>query len=158
MVQRWTEAFRADFASRFVALLAGAFRELDSATVLSLLQPKLTFSHKEQEAAATRTTLVVKADGKPLNGYDLKRLQVCAQIRIVSDSLHDRSEYSLFFLAIWRAFESAYFGSLTKTNPVLPEQGKTDSSIQTSRLTQPSSGGRSHPCQSSLDDRSQHFN
>jgi N-acetyltransferase 10 len=80
----WTGAFQADFASRFLALLPAHFRDMEPAVVLSLLQPQLTFSHKDQEDATAQGALVNKVDGQPLNGYDLKRLQVCSVGNFVS--------------------------------------------------------------------------
>ena len=76
-MQTWVQAFNADFLGRCQALLPGSFRDMDVATVLSLLQPKLTFPQAEAEAAVSNGVSVTKQDGKPLDAYDLKRLQAC---------------------------------------------------------------------------------
>ena len=77
-VQTWLQAFNADFVSRLLALLPGSFRELDVATVLSLLQPKLSHPQADTDAAIEQGVGVTKQDGKPLDAYDLKRLQACS--------------------------------------------------------------------------------
>ena len=54
----------------------GAFRAFDPALVLSLLDPKLTWTEAESGAAVAAGVVVRRADGAPLSPYDLKRLQV----------------------------------------------------------------------------------
>ena len=75
-MQTWPQAFHGDFACRLLTLLSGAFRDMEPATALSLLQPKLGFSRKEVDQANERGVTVVKAGGQPFSAYDLKRLQV----------------------------------------------------------------------------------
>jgi N-acetyltransferase 10 len=76
LVQMWLEAFTDDFRARLLALLAGAFRTLEPATALSLLQPRLSFSQQEADAAVAGGVSVTRPAGEALTGYDLKRLQV----------------------------------------------------------------------------------
>lgn len=58
---------------------AGAFREFPPALVLSLLDPKLTWSEAESAEAVSAGVVVTKPGGAPLSPYDLKRLQVCRE-------------------------------------------------------------------------------
>lgn len=55
---------------------AGAFRDFSPALVLSLLDPKLTWSEAESAQAVASGVVVTKPGGAPLSPYDLKRLQV----------------------------------------------------------------------------------
>ena len=80
----WLEPFVSDFRTRFSSLLAGSFRDFGPALALSILDPKLRFNEEEAAAAmraasgVTSTTAsqkVIRADGHPLNAYDMKRLQ-----------------------------------------------------------------------------------
>lgn len=73
----WLQPFLHDFKTRFIALLAGAFRSFAPALALSILDPQLSFSDTEtQQSIQHGGTSVIKADGSPLSPYDLKRLQV----------------------------------------------------------------------------------
>lgn len=47
-----------------------------ASTVLSLLQPKLTFRQSATDGAIKKGVEVTKPDGRAMDGYDLKRLQV----------------------------------------------------------------------------------
>lgn len=75
----WLEPFVSDFRTRFSSLLAGSFRDFGPALALSILDPKLRFNEEEAAAvsgtASTASQKVVRADGHPLNAYDMKRLQ-----------------------------------------------------------------------------------
>lgn len=73
-VQTWPAAFHADFACRLLTLLSGAFRDMEPAVALSLLQPKLTFSRQETDRAKDGGVTIAKAGGQ-IGAYDLKRLQ-----------------------------------------------------------------------------------
>jgi N-acetyltransferase 10 len=73
----WLQPFVSDFKSRFIALLAGAFKEMPPALALSLLNPKLVFSEAQAAAGVQEGVLVTRGDGRQLSPYDLKRLQVC---------------------------------------------------------------------------------
>lgn len=79
-VQKWVAAFHADFARRLLAVLPGAFRTLEPATVLSLLQAKLSFPNAESEAAVERGVAVARVDGSPIDAHDLARLQARAVV------------------------------------------------------------------------------
>ena len=74
----WLQPFVADFKTRFLTLLAGSFRELAPALALSILDPKLTFSEAETQAAISAGINVLKGDGSALSPHDMKRLQVAA--------------------------------------------------------------------------------
>lgn len=77
----WLEPFVADFRTRFASLLGGSFREFGPALALSILDPKLRFGEEEAAAAAAGgvdAARVIRADGRPLNAYDMKRLQAYA--------------------------------------------------------------------------------
>ncbi|PRW57974.1 N-acetyltransferase 10 [Chlorella sorokiniana] len=74
----WLAPFVTDFRGRFMQLLGGAFRGFAPALVLSILDPKLTWSEAEQQAAVQQGVVVRKADGSGLSPYDLKRLQAYA--------------------------------------------------------------------------------
>jgi hypothetical protein len=63
-------------------LAAGAFRDFPPALVLSLLDPKLSWSEAESAAAVAEGVVVRKADGAPLSPFDLKRLQVCGCVGV----------------------------------------------------------------------------
>jgi len=54
------------------------------ALALSILDPKLSFSEEEVQAALRSDSKVLKADGNTLSTYDLKRLQVCPLPKIQS--------------------------------------------------------------------------
>jgi N-acetyltransferase 10 len=76
----WLEPFVSDFRTRFSSLLSGSFRDFGPALALSILDPKLRFNEEEAAAATaggatTATQKVIRADGHPLNAYDMKRLQ-----------------------------------------------------------------------------------
>lgn len=75
-IQAWVTELNKDFLERFAALLPGAFRDMPPATVLALLQPKLTYSTSEMEKCATAAPEVRKPSGQVLDAHDLKRLQV----------------------------------------------------------------------------------
>ena len=87
-MQSWLAAFGDDFKGRLLVLLSGAFRDLPPATTLSLLQPQLTFSAAEASKATEGGVTVVRQDGKPLNAYDLKRLQVCASALVIALAMY----------------------------------------------------------------------
>jgi N-acetyltransferase 10 len=75
----WLQPFVSDFKSRFIALLAGAFKSMSPALALSILNPKLVFSEAEASAGVQQGVMVTRGDGRQLSPYDLKRLQVrCA--------------------------------------------------------------------------------
>ena len=77
----WLEPFVSDFRTRFASLLGGSFREFSPALVLSILDPKLRFGEEEAAAAAAggvEKARVIRADGRPMNAYDMKRLQAYA--------------------------------------------------------------------------------
>lgn len=77
----WLEPFVADFRTRFASLLGGSFREFGPALALSILDPKLRFGEEEAAAAAAggvEAARVIRADGRPMNAYDMKRLQAYA--------------------------------------------------------------------------------
>ncbi|KAL4434095.1 hypothetical protein ABPG75_000536 [Micractinium tetrahymenae] len=71
----WLDPFVQDFRARFMTLLAGAFRDFSPALVLSLLDPKLSWSEAESAEAVASGVVVAKPGGAPLSPYDLKRLQ-----------------------------------------------------------------------------------
>jgi N-acetyltransferase 10 len=83
----WLEPFVSDFRTRFASLLAGSFRDFGPALALSILDPKLRFNEEEALAATAgggsgtsgsataASQKVIRADGHPLNAYDMKRLQ-----------------------------------------------------------------------------------
>ncbi|KAK9824701.1 hypothetical protein WJX72_012506 [[Myrmecia] bisecta] len=71
----WLDPFVGDFKVRFMALLAGAFRNFTPAMALSILDPKLDFSEAETQASVQSGAVALKADSSPLSPYDLKRLQ-----------------------------------------------------------------------------------
>lgn len=56
----------------------GAFRDFAPALVLSILDPKLSWSEAESAAAVAAGVVVRKGDGSGLSPYDLKRLQASA--------------------------------------------------------------------------------
>lgn len=70
----------APFVSAPRRLPAGAFREFAPAVVLSILDPKLTWSEAESAAAVAAGVVVHKPGGEGLSPYDLKRLQVGAAV------------------------------------------------------------------------------
>ena len=72
----WLDPFVQDFRTRFLTLLAGAFRGFAPALALSVLDPQLTFSEAQAEGGVKEGVTITKADGSPLSAYDLKRLQV----------------------------------------------------------------------------------
>jgi N-acetyltransferase 10 len=72
----WLQPFVSDFKSRFISLLAGAFKGMAPALALSLLNPKLVFSDTEASAGVQQGVMVTRGDGRQLSPYDLKRLQV----------------------------------------------------------------------------------
>jgi N-acetyltransferase 10 len=83
----WLEPFVSDFRTRFTSLLAGSFRDFGPALALSILDPKLRYNEEEAAAATAAggggggasgsktSQRVIRADGHPLNAYDMKRLQ-----------------------------------------------------------------------------------
>ena len=97
----WLDPFVADFRTRFMSLLGGAFRSFHPALALSILDPKLRFSdddssvsQKSVQAATSyaagrsvddtsngsvsTSALVCHGDGSPLTPHDMKRLQAYA--------------------------------------------------------------------------------
>jgi tRNA(Met) C34 N-acetyltransferase TmcA len=72
----WLQPFVSDFKSRFIALLAGAFKSMSPALALSILNPKLVFSEAEASTGVRQGVMVTRGDGRQLSPYDLKRLQV----------------------------------------------------------------------------------
>ncbi|KAG2483803.1 hypothetical protein HYH03_017326 [Edaphochlamys debaryana] len=88
----WLAPFVADFKGRFVSLLAGAFREMPAALALSILDPQLTWSEAEGQRASAEGVTIVRADGSPVDAYDLKRLQAyCSSLvdyHLILDLLH----------------------------------------------------------------------
>jgi N-acetyltransferase 10 len=72
----WLQPFLQDFRTRFLTLLAGAYKVFAPALALSILDPKLSFSETEIQTALKAGSKVLKADGNSLSTYDLKRLQV----------------------------------------------------------------------------------
>lgn len=73
----WLQPFVSDFKSRFIALLAGAFKGMSPALALSIINPKLVFSEGEASTGLQQGVMVTRGDGRLLSPYDLKRLQVC---------------------------------------------------------------------------------
>ena len=55
---------------------AGAFRDFPPALVLSLLEPRLSWSEQEVAASVEAGVEVARVDGRPFTPHDLKRLQV----------------------------------------------------------------------------------
>ena len=72
----WLAPFVHDFRTRFLSLLAGAFRSFAPALALSILDPQLTFSEAQTQSGVSAAQVIRKADGSALSAYDLKRLQV----------------------------------------------------------------------------------
>ena len=72
----WLDPFVHDFRTRFLSLLAGAFRDFAPALALSILDPQLTFSEAQTQSGVSAAQIIRKADGSALSAYDLKRLQV----------------------------------------------------------------------------------
>lgn len=75
----WLGPFVHDFRTRFLTLLAGAFRGFAPALALSILDPQLSFSEAQVETGVTAGQSITKADGSVVSAYDLKRLQVQLQ-------------------------------------------------------------------------------
>ncbi|KAK3254391.1 hypothetical protein CYMTET_36392, partial [Cymbomonas tetramitiformis] len=78
--QGWLDSFVSDFRVRLMAMLGAAFRNMETATALSLLDPKIQFADEETAAAvakgsAAADTACLRSDGVPLNPHDLRRLQ-----------------------------------------------------------------------------------
>ncbi|KAL3153398.1 hypothetical protein ABBQ38_011736 [Trebouxia sp. C0009 RCD-2024] len=71
----WLHPFVHDFRTRFLTLLAGAFRGFAPALALSILDPQLTFSETQTQSGLSEAQSIRKADGSALSAYDLKRLQ-----------------------------------------------------------------------------------
>lgn len=71
----WLGPFVHDFRTRFLTLLAGAFRGFAPALALSILDPQLSFSEAQVETGVTAGQSITKADGSVVSAYDLKRLQ-----------------------------------------------------------------------------------
>ncbi|KAK2080542.1 hypothetical protein QBZ16_000395 [Prototheca wickerhamii] len=74
----WVAPFVRDFRARFACLLAGAFRELPPALALSIVDPRLSWSAGEVDAAVARGLRAAKSDGAAFSPFDLKRLQAYA--------------------------------------------------------------------------------
>ena len=72
----WLDPFLHDFRTRFLTLLAGAFRGFAPALALSILDPQLTFSEAQIQTGVSDGQIIRKADGSATSAYDLKRLQV----------------------------------------------------------------------------------
>lgn len=72
----WLDPFVHDFRTRFLTLLAGAFRGFAPALALSILDPQLTFSEAQTQSGLSEAHTIRKADGSAMSAYDLKRLQV----------------------------------------------------------------------------------
>lgn len=72
----WLNPFVADFRSRFMALLPGAFRHFAPGLALGLLDPQLQFSEAESAAGIAKGFIPSRGDGSPISAYDMKRLQV----------------------------------------------------------------------------------
>lgn len=82
----WLHPFVHDFRTRFLTLLAGAFRGFAPALALSILDPQLTFSETQTQSGLSEAQSIRKADGSALSAYDLKRLQVrtCSLLLLLS--------------------------------------------------------------------------
>ena len=72
----WLDPFVHDFRTRFLTLLAGAFRGFAPALALSILDPQLSFSETQTQSGVSEAHIIRKADGSAMSAYDLKRLQV----------------------------------------------------------------------------------
>ena len=83
----WLHPFVQDFRTRFLTLLAGAFRGFAPALALSILDPQLSFSEAQAQAGVTDGQSIRKADGSAISAYDLKRLQVSLQSAAISNTL-----------------------------------------------------------------------
>ncbi|KAF5839809.1 GNAT acetyltransferase 2-domain-containing protein [Dunaliella salina] len=74
----WLQPFVADFKARFMSLLGGALSKLPAALALSILDPRLTFSEADTQAAIQRGVTITRIDATPFTPYDIKRLQAYA--------------------------------------------------------------------------------
>lgn len=83
----WLDPFVHDFRTRFLSLLAGAFRGFAPALALSILDPQLTFSETQTQSGVNAAQIIRKADGSALSAYDLKRLQVRIAIPVLPKML-----------------------------------------------------------------------
>lgn len=72
----WLDPFVHDFRTRFLSLLAGAFRGFAPALALSILDPQLTFGEAQTQSSVSAAQIIRKADGSAMSAYDLNRLQV----------------------------------------------------------------------------------
>lgn len=74
----WLQPFVTDFKARFMSLLGGALSKLPAALALSILDPRLTFSEADTQAAIQRGVTITRIDATPFTPYDIKRLQAYA--------------------------------------------------------------------------------
>ncbi len=109
----WLDPFVQDFRTRFLTLLAGAFRGFAPALALTILDPQLTFSEAQTERGVTEGQAIRKADGSPMSAYDLKRLQVRLLRLVAAWSL---SFLHLFFDASKGGFPEGWVCTILKTN------------------------------------------
>ncbi|GMH35584.1 hypothetical protein BSKO_03452 [Bryopsis sp. KO-2023] len=71
----WLGPFVEDFKKRFISLLNGAFRDMDLALALSIVDAKLSYPEVESQKGIKEGVTVSSVNGQPLSAYDLKRLQ-----------------------------------------------------------------------------------